>query len=152
MSTDREPAAAGPSREVILNRALSIYDKNLAVQLATTGGSYSPWVLGAYFASDGADLLLVIESSGKTYQNLQKNRSVAFSISENDASKDFLQGCGEAVFLSPEDEAMVRRKLVEKLPSFQTYTPVVPVRIRVRELFVSSLQSGWFPAKIWRAE
>lgn len=140
-----------PTAEAILARAQSILGENNAVQLATTGGAWSPWVAGAYFAHDGADIVLLLETSGKSLHNIQQNPSVAFSISQNDAMKDFLQGRGTAELLSAAEEPAVRAALVAKMPWYQTYTPVVPVRIRTAELFVSSLSSGWFPAKVWRS-
>lgn len=140
-----------PSAAQILAAAQSVLASNNAVQLATTGAAYSPWVAGAYFAHDGADLILLLETSGKSLRNIQMNPSVAFSISQNDAMKDFVQGRGTAEILPDSDEPAVRAALVAKMPWYQTYTPVVPVRIRSSELHISSLTSGWFPAKVWRS-
>jgi len=50
----------------------------------------------------------------------------------------------------PDDaEAAVRARLLAKMPWFQTYTPVMPLRIEAAELYVSSLTAGWFPAQVW---
>ena len=50
--------------------------------------------------------------------------------------------------LPDSDEPEVRKLIVDKMPWFQTFTPVSPVRIRVKKYFVTSLQKGWFPAKV----
>lgn len=131
----------------VLDRARQVFTDNNAVTVATTGGRFSPWVLGAYFAHDGADLYLMVEKSGKTMENLQANPSVAFSVSQNDAMKDFVQGAGTAVILPDDQYDAVMARLKDKMPWYQLYTPCAPVRIETRELFVSSLTSGWFPAK-----
>lgn len=131
----------------IAAKAQSIFRANNALSLATTGGPYSPWVLGVYFVSDGLTLYTLLEQSGKTMANVRANPHVSFMISENDAQKDFLQGTGELVLLPSEQEAVVRARLLAKLPWYQTFTPVVPVRINTKEIFVSSLTAGWFPAK-----
>ena len=145
----------------IADRARRVADDNNAVQLATLGGAWSPWILGAYFArvpsalralpaeSDHADLdlVLMLERHGKTYANLQIDRRVAFVVSKNDATCDFLQGSGVAELLAPEDEAHVMAALTGKMPWFKLYTPCMPVRVAVRELFVTSFELGWMPAK-----
>ena len=71
-------------------------------------------------------------------------------VSKNDATQDFVQGRGRAVRLPDGEEAAVRARLVGKMPWFQTYTPVMPMRIDIEELYVSSFGSGWFPARVWR--
>lgn len=144
----------------IAERARRVADDNNAVQLATLGGAWSPWILGAYFARvptalraapesvhADLDLVLMLERHGKTYANLQVDRRVAFVVSKNDATCDFLQGSGVAELLAPEDEAQVMAALVEKMPWFKLYTPCMPVRVAVRELFVTSFELGWMPAK-----
>lgn len=131
----------------VLERAQQIYAENNAITMATTGGRYSPWVLGAYFVHDGADVYLMVEKTGKTIENLRANARVAFSVSQNDAMKDFLQGVADAVILSDDEYDAVMARLKGKMPWYQLYTPCAPVRLETRELFVSSLSSGWFPAK-----
>ena len=140
-----------PPAAEILARAHQVFASNDAIQLATAGGPISPWVLGAYFVHDGADLYLFVETNGKTAANLAANPTVAFVVSKNDASQDFVQGRGRAVRLPDADEPAVRARLLAKMPWFQTYTPVMPMRIEVDELYVSSLGAGWFPARVWRA-
>ena len=140
-----------PDADAVLARATTIFEANNAVQLATTGGIHSPWVAGAYFTQEGTDLFILLEASGKSLENIRSNPSVAFSVSQNDAMKDFLQGNGTAHVLTAEEEPAVRARLVAKMAWYQTYTPVVPVRIQSTELYVSSLASGWFPARVWRA-
>ncbi|MEZ4367264.1 MAG: pyridoxamine 5'-phosphate oxidase family protein [Kofleriaceae bacterium] len=142
------PPVASPAE--ILARAEAVFAANDAVQLATSGGPISPWVLGAYFAHDGADLYLFVEQRGKTAANLRASDRVAFVVSENDAMKDFVQGHGRAVMLDADQADEVRARLLAKMPWFQTYTPVMPVRLEPTELYVSSLAAGWFPAKVWR--
>ena len=134
----------------ILARAHQVFASNDAIQLATAGGPVSPWVLGAYFVHDGASLYLFVETHGKTAANLAANPTVAFVVSKNDATQDFVQGRGRAVRLPDGEEAAVRARLVGKMPWFQTYTPVMPMRIDIEELYVSSFGSGWFPARVWR--
>lgn len=134
--------------QTIAARARDIFANNQSLSLATTGGPYSPWVLGVYFASEGLSLYSFVEQSGKTITNLRANPRVSFMISQNDAQKDFAQGIGQVTFL-PDDQAdKVQAMLVAKMPWYQTYTPVAPVRIDLDELFVSSFASGWFPAKV----
>jgi len=124
----------------------TVLAENDAISLATTGGEYSPWILGAYFARETSslDLLLFLEEGGKSMANVRKNPRVAFSISKNDAQQDFVQGRG---LVEIADEPTVRSALLAKMPWYKTYTPVVPIRIRVEEMFVSSLARGWFPAR-----
>lgn len=132
----------------IKSAILSILSENNAINLATTGGEYSPWILGAYFASDDLTIYLMLEKSGKTLANLKVNPKGALMISQNDAMKDFLQAQFEAVILPDSDEAKVRELLVGKMPWYQTYTPCVPVRLDVQKWFVSSFARQWFPAKV----
>lgn len=139
----------------ILEAALAVLDHHPSMQLATTGGPYSPWVLGVYFAIDERaaeasaplSLAFFLEESGKSLQNVRVDPRVAFMATSLDAKEDFVQGRGELVRLDGAEEERVRALLVAKMPWFVTYTPVVPVRLVVDELFVSSFERGWFPAK-----
>ena len=135
-------------QEEIREKIFELYKNNDAVMLATTGGEYSPWILGAYFASSELDLYLLLETHGKTMSNITRNKDVAVSISKNDAMQDFLQANGEAEIMDDSKEPEVRKMILDKMPWFQTFTPVKPVRIKFRKIFVSSLQSSWFPAKV----
>jgi len=153
--TPGDPVAA------IASRARAILDDNHALQLATLGGPWTPWILGAYFtrAPDALrvgdaragladlDLVLMLERAGKTFANIAIDPRVAVSISKNDASRDFAQGSGRAVLLDPSDEGAVVAALREKMPWYRLYTPCVPVRIAVAELFVTSFELGWMPAR-----
>ncbi len=132
----------------VKDKILEILKGNDAIMVSTTGGEYSPWILGAYFASKDIDIYLLLETQGKTMANLRKNLSVAISISKNDAMQDFLQAIGDAVILPDSEEPEVRKLILDKMPWFQTFTPVTPVRVRVKKYFVTSLQNGWFPAKV----
>ena len=134
--------------QTIATRAREIFASNNSLSLATTGGPYSPWVLGVYFANDGLSLYTFVEQSGKTIANLRANQRVSLMISQNDAQKDFAQGIGRVTFLPDSDADRVRGMLTAKMPWYQTYTPVAPVRIDLDELFISSFTSGWFPAKV----
>lgn len=125
-----------------------IMQGNNAIMLATTGTDYSPWILGAYFANDGLDIYLLLEKGGKSFANITANKNIAYSISQNDATKDFLQGKAVVEILSGEEEAKVREMLVKKMPWYQTFVPMVPVKIISSKIFVTSLQNGWFPAKV----
>ena len=132
----------------VKDRILEILKNNDAIMIASTGGEYSPWILGAYFASKDIDIYVLLETHGKTFANLKENTKVAISISKNDAMQDFLQAQAEVEILSDTEEPEVRKLIVDKMPWFQTYTPVSPVRLRVKKYFVTSLQKGWFPAKV----
>ncbi|MBK9226373.1 MAG: pyridoxamine 5'-phosphate oxidase family protein [Ignavibacteria bacterium] len=132
----------------VKDRILEILKNNDAIMIASTGGEYSPWILGAYFASKDIDIYVLLETHGKTFANLKENSKVAVSISKNDAMQDFLQAQAEVEVLPDTDEPEVRKLIVDKMPWFQTFTPVSPVRIRVKKYFVTSLQKGWFPAKV----
>ncbi|MEO8514353.1 MAG: pyridoxamine 5'-phosphate oxidase family protein [Ignavibacteria bacterium] len=125
-----------------------IMEGNNAIMLATTGSDYSPWILGAYFVNNGIDIYLLIEKGGKSYANIEQNKNVAYSISQNDATKDFLQGKAVVEVLPDEEEDKVRKMLVEKMPWYQTFVPMIPVKIVPSKIFVTSLQNGWFPAKV----
>ncbi len=140
----------------IADRARQVFDANNAVQLATLGGTWSPWILGAYFARaprelqrptalSDLDLVLMVERNGKTMSNLTQDQRVAFTVSKNDATQDFIQGSGTAELLP--DEAPVMAALVAKMPWYQLYTPCAPVRITLSELFVTSFELGWMPAR-----
>ncbi len=131
-------------REKVLE-ILKSYD---AIMVATTGGEFSPWILGAYFGHDDLKIYLLLETHGKSFGNIKLNNKVAISISRNDAMQDFLQGKGEAVIMDVSEDKLARDLILEKMPSFQTYTPVTPVRIDIEKFFVTSLQSNWFPAKV----
>lgn len=134
-------------QEAVRERIAKIFSENTAIMVATTGGEYSPWILGAYFGTDGLDLYLLLEKHGKTISNLEINKNVAIVISQNDAMKDFLQGQGTLEILSDDEDARVRQMILDKLPEFQTFTPVSPVKIHIKKFFVTSLELGWFPAK-----
>ncbi|MEO6695828.1 MAG: pyridoxamine 5'-phosphate oxidase family protein, partial [Ignavibacteria bacterium] len=82
-------------KEKILE-VLQTYD---AIMIATTGGEYSPWILGAYFGIDELKIYVLLETNGKSLGNIKINNKVAISISKNDAMLDFIQGSGEAVIL-----------------------------------------------------
>ncbi|MBV6477854.1 MAG: hypothetical protein HGGPFJEG_00599 [Ignavibacteria bacterium] len=133
--------------ELIKNKITEILSSNDAMTIATTGGNYSPWILGVYFASNELTLYVLLETHGKSMANLKTNKNVAVCISKNDAMQDFLQGHGEAVILDDSKEPEVRAMILEKMPWFQTFTPVTPIRINIKDFFVSSLNNGWFPAK-----
>ena len=132
----------------VKDRILEILKNNDAIMIASTGGEYSPWILGAYFASKDIDIYVLLETHGKTFANLKENSKVSVSISKNDAMQDFLQAQAEVEILPDSDEPEVRKLIVDKMSWFQTFTPVSPVRIRVKKYFVTSLQKGWFPAKV----
>lgn len=136
------------SEAEIKSATLDILAENNAISLATTGGEYSPWILGAYFASDDLTIYLLLEKAGKTLANLKVNPKGALLVSQNDAMKDFLQAQFEATILPDSDEPRVREMLVKKMPWYQTYAPCVPVRLDVQKWFVSSLSRQWFPAKV----
>jgi uncharacterized pyridoxamine 5'-phosphate oxidase family protein len=125
-----------------------IMESNNAIMLATTGTDYSPWILGAYYTSEGLDIYLLLEKGGKSFANITANKNVAYSVSQNDATKDFLQGKAVVEVLPDSDEARVREMLLKKMPWYQTFVPMVPVKIVASKIFVTSLQNGWFPAKV----
>ncbi|CAN5535095.1 hypothetical protein BH10BAC5_BH10BAC5_05400 [soil metagenome] len=135
------------SQEDVKKKALKILKDNHSVFIATTGGEFSPWILGAYYAEKDLDLYLFLETSGKSMKNVLKNNTVAISISKNEASEDFLQASAEIDFLGEEEEKNVRKMLTDKMPWYQTYTPVAPVRLNLKKIFVTSITDGWFPAK-----
>lgn len=131
---------------------LDILRQNNAITVATTGGEYSPWVLGAYFASDDLTIYLMLEVAGKTMANLRKNPSVAIQISQNDAMKDFLQATGVATLLPESERERVMRMLQAKMPWYRLYTPCVPVRLDMKKWFVTSLSRQWLPAQVLETE
>ncbi len=135
-------------QEQIREKIEKIFSENAAIMVATTGGEYSPWILGAYFGTEGLDIYLLLEKHGKSMANLEVNKDVAIVISQNDAMKDFLQGYGTVEILSDDEDARVRQTILDKMPEFQTYTPVSPVKVHIKKFFVTSLEAGWFPAKI----
>lgn len=139
-------------KEEVREKILEIFGSNDAVTLATTGGEFSPWILGAYFASRGLDMYLLLETHGKTMANLRISRNAAVAVSKNNAMEDFLQGTGTVEILDDSKEPEVRKMILEKMPWFQTFTPVTPVKISIRKFFVSSLQNQWFPAKVFETE
>jgi nitroimidazol reductase NimA-like FMN-containing flavoprotein (pyridoxamine 5'-phosphate oxidase superfamily) len=129
-------------------KAKEIMESNNAIMLATTGTDYSPWILGAYYVSEGTDIFLLLEKGGKSFKNIMTNKNVAYSISQNDATKDFLQGKAVVNIMPDEEEARVREMLMKKMPWYQTFVPMVPIKIESSKIFVTSLQNGWFPAKV----
>jgi uncharacterized pyridoxamine 5'-phosphate oxidase family protein len=131
----------------VKEKILEILKSYDAIMVATTGGEYSPWILGAYFGYDDLKIYLLLETHGKSFGNISINNKVAISISKNDAMQDFLQGYGEAVTLDVSEDKFVRDLILKKMPSFQTFTPVTPIRVDIKNFFVTSLKSGWFPAK-----
>ena len=62
--------------------------------------------------------------------------------------QDFLQGKGTIEMLPNEEEEKVRGMILERCVWFKTYTPVAPCKIKIDKFFVTSLQNGWFPAKV----
>lgn len=146
-------------------RFRSIIDEHNAVQIATLGGAWSPWILGAYMARatgelaqeveklagearhNELDLVFMVERHGKTFANLQTDARVALSISHNDATRDFAQAAARAVLLPEHFEPVVMAALKAKMPWYQLYTPCVPVALAVNDAFVTSFPLGWMPAK-----
>lgn len=142
-------APADTATVEVVERARQVFDDNPAIQVATLGGAWSPWILGAYFARApralwrggglaDLDLVLMVERHGKSMANLLADPRVAFSVSKNDAAQDFIQGSGQAELL--DDDAPVMAALVEKMPWYRLYTPCRPVRIAVRELLVTPME------------
>jgi len=150
MSTQLAPPE--PTRATVLTRAHAALDQQNAIVIASTGGPASPWVLGAYFTRDGDDLLLFLETHGKTLANLRVHPDLAFLVSENDAQKDFVQGAGRAELLPASEADAVMARLVAKMPWFVLYSPCTPVRVHVQRMHVSSFAAGWFPAKVLHFE
>ncbi len=130
------------------SKIYEIFESNNAIMLATTGTDYSPWILGAYYVTNGLDIYLLLEKGGKSFANITANKNVAYSISQNDATKDFIQGKAVVEILPDEEEAAVKEMLINKMPWYQTFVPMVPVKIISSKIFVTSLQNGWFPAKV----
>ncbi len=149
----------------VAERARLVIDEHNAVQLATLGGTWSPWILGAYMAraqgelaqelakAAGAslypelDLVLMVELHGKTITNLRADPRVAVSISHNDATRDFIQASGRAVLLPEYATEPVMAALTRKMPWYKLYTPCVPVGLALSDLFVTSFPLGWMPAR-----
>lgn len=129
-----------------------VMEGNNAIMLATTGTDYSPWILGAYYVSDGLDIYLLVEKGGKSFANMLANKQAAYSISQNDATKDFIQGKATVKILPDDDEPRIREMLVNKMPWYQTFVPMVPVKIESSKIFATSLQNGWFPAKVLESQ
>lgn len=135
-------------KKEIIEKIQEVFTSNNAIMLATTGGSYSPWILGAYYTSETLSIYVLVEKGGKSFANIKGNKNVAYSISQNDAMKDFVQGQAVVTVLPDEDEPKVREMLLKKMPWYQTFVPMVPIRIDSKKIFVTSLQKGWFPAKV----
>lgn len=129
-----------------------VLESNNAIMLATTGTDYSPWILGAYYASEGLDIYLLVEKGGKSFANIKANKNAAYSVSQNDAMKDFIQGKAIIKVLADDEEPKVREMLVNKMPWYQTFVPMVPIKIESSKIFATSLQKGWFPAKVLEAQ
>ena len=161
---ETQPSANDTSSQVAA-RARLVIDEHNAVQLATLGGTWTPWILGAYMAraqgelaeeltkaSGGAlypelDLILMVEQHGKTLTNLKADPRVAISISHNDATRDFIQASGRAILLPEYTIEPVMAALTKKMPWYKLYTPCVPVGLALSELFVTSFPLGWMPAR-----
>ena len=136
----------------IEHKIKEVMEANNAIMLATTGTDYSPWILGAYYASQGLDIYLLVEKGGKSFANIKANKQAAYSISQNDATKDFIQGKAVIKILPDEDEPRIREMLVNKMPWYQTFVPMVPIKIESSKIFATSLQNGWFPAKVLESQ
>ncbi len=125
-----------------------ILESHHALTLASTGAEFSPWIFGAYYASDEKlNIYLTLEKSGKTLRNVEQNPAVSLMISDNDAMKDFVQAQGRIVLLSGGEEERVHELLTQKMPWYKLYTPSSYARLEVSRFFVSSFARGWFPAK-----
>lgn len=134
----------------VLQVAVAIGNENNAIQVATLGGPWSPWILGAYFATStaaGLDILVMVEKHGKSMKNLLADKRIAFTINSGDATKDFMQGAGVAEVLDDAEAPAFVAALTAKMPWYQLYTPCAPVRIRVTEAYVTSFSRGWLPAR-----
>lgn len=132
----------------LIDKINEVFESNNAIMLATTGGSYSPWILGAYYTTEELSIYLLLEKGGKSFANLDINKNVAYSISQNDATKDFIQGQAVVTVLPDEDEPKVREMLLKKMPWYRTFVPMVPIRIDSKKIFVTSLKKNWFPARV----
>lgn len=149
-STSHAPAA--PPVEVSNDAEVAaaidaVLANHKAISLASAGGEFSPWVLGAYFAHRDGALFLGLENSGKTMRNLLANPSVAFLVTSGDAQHDFVQGQGTVTLLTCDQAAAAEALIKAKMPWYQTYTPTTFVRLDVTRFWVSSFSRQWFPAK-----
>ncbi len=134
----------------VIEAAVQILNENNAIQIATLGGPWTPWILGAYFtatADRGLEIHLMVEKHGKTMQNLRADNRVAFTVNSGDATQDFLQGAGTAEVRDDAEADALVAALQVKMPWYRLYTPCAPVRIRVSNAFVTSFKRGWLPAK-----
>ena len=70
MQTEKQPSETTD----IAHALHEVLAQNHVLNLATTGGARSPWVLGAYFAEEGEHLYVMLETHGSSLANILADR------------------------------------------------------------------------------
>ncbi|WP_447006966.1 pyridoxamine 5'-phosphate oxidase family protein [Saccharothrix isguenensis] len=115
-----------------------------------TAGSAGPWANGVFFAeTDLFTLNLVLEQRGRTLTAIRENPVVAVVVSTGSPQDPFLQAQADVEVVSGEDDAEVRRVLVEKVPDAAAFmgAPIVAARLHVRSWRATDVPHGWLPGK-----
>ncbi|WP_309492199.1 pyridoxamine 5'-phosphate oxidase family protein [Candidatus Hecatella orcuttiae] len=119
--------------------------------LATESGG-KPWATTMFFAVKGTNFYCIVENRGHGMANLKKNPHVALAI-DNRVPDRFVQAAGTAEVVEGEEEAEGRKLVLDRVPEYRPFFEMVTtslVRIVPKEIHVTDVPRGWFPAKVLR--
>jgi hypothetical protein len=111
----------------------------------------TPWVNGAFFAGTSPyDLVLVLETHGRTLTAIHANPRVAVMVSTGRPYEPFLQGSCTAEVVDGADADEVRRVLLAKVPQAEAFFqyPHRAVRLTVSSWRVTDVARGWIPGRV----
>ncbi|MGK8524343.1 hypothetical protein ACRS6B_23570 [Nocardia asteroides] len=136
-----------------------IHDKLTAVldftsiDLATSKDGVN-WCSNAFFAELGGDpfrLTFVLESGGRTLDDLRANPSIGVKVVPDGFLAPFAQGLGTAaVRTGAREREETFRTLLEKEPRIEPFlsTPIEAVTVQVDWWRVTHVQGGWLPGRV----
>ncbi|WP_327115239.1 hypothetical protein OHB12_00925 [Nocardia sp. NBC_01730] len=124
-----------------------------SIDLATSKDGVN-WCSNAFFAELDGDpfrLTLVLESGGKTLDNLRANPNIGVKVVPSGFLYPFAQGLGTAVVREdPSERKETFETLLRKEPQIEPFlsTPIEALIIRVDRWRVTHVQGGLLPGRV----
>lgn len=127
------------------------------IDLATSKEGVN-WSSSAFYTTLNDDdpfrLTLILETSGRTLEQLQANPNVGVKVVPQSFLEPFAQGLGIATVREPAEREQLFQTLLAKEPRVEPFltAPVEPVIIDVDWWRVTHIQRGWLPGKVVQRE
>lgn len=126
------------------------------IDLATSKEGIN-WSSSAFYTTlddDPFRLTLILETSGRTLEQLQANPNVGVKVVPQSFLEPFVQGLGTATVREPAEREQIFQTLVAKEPRVEPFlaAPVEPVVIDIDWWRVTHIQQGWLPGKVVQPE